>query len=103
MPRGRPSTDGETRISPNGYSYTRVNGCWRLSHHIVAEEMLGRPVDTEKEMIRFKTGNKLDLRPENVEVIPKNKATTRKRLAQVEARIQELEALRDELKEELVR
>jgi HNH endonuclease len=101
MPRGRASTDGDTRVSPNGYHYTRVNGAWRLTHHLVAEKMLGRPIDTGTEMVRFKTGNKLNLDPSNIEVIPKNKTTVRKKLAGVEARIAELEAQREDLLEEL--
>lgn len=101
MPRGVPAADGTTRISPNGYHYTRKGGRWRLTHHLVAEKMLGRPIDTDKEMVRFRTGNKLDLRPDNIEIIPKNKSTARKRLANIEAKIDELVAQRDELKSEL--
>ena len=52
-------------------------------------------------MVRFKTVNKDNFDHSNIEIIPKNKATIRKRLAEVEAKIVELEALRDSLKSEL--
>src|SRR3954447_24163559 len=103
MPRGRPAEDGTERKSPNGYWYVRVDGEWRLKHHLVAEEMLGRPIDTERDMVRFKTGNKDDLSPENIEVIPKNKQGARKRLAMLDARIKELQAQRTLVLEELAR
>lgn len=103
MPRGKPAEDGAERWSPNGYLYKRVDGKWRLMHHLIAEKMLGRPIDTDREMVRFKTGNKRNLTPENIEVIPKNKSTARKKLAMLDARIAELTAQREGLKEEIAR
>jgi hypothetical protein len=102
MPRGRPAEDGAKRWSPNGYHYTRVDGKWRLTHHLIMEKKLGRPINTETEMVRF-IGSRRDLRPENIEIIPKNKVSERKRLATLEAQIKELTAQRDMLLEELAR
>jgi hypothetical protein len=101
MPRGSTSPEGTVMVSANGYSYTKHNGKTRLTHHIIAEQTLGRPVNTETELIRFKNGDKTDLSPGNIEVIPKNKASVRKRLAVVEARIAEYEAEREYLLKQL--
>lgn len=95
MPRGTTSEEGATNVSANGYHYTKQNGKFRLTHHILAEQMLGRPLNNETELARFKNGDRTDLRPENIEVIPKNKVSIRKRLAVVESRLQELEAERE--------
>ena len=91
MPRGKEATIGDTRVSPNGYHYTRTEAGWRLSHHIVAEEMLGRPLN-DGERVRFKSKNKLDLSEDNIEVVLKGKTSLRRRKAQLEARIEELQA-----------
>lgn len=91
--RGRKTAEGDTYIAQNGYHYTKVNGKYRLTHHLVAErEILGRPIDTGQERVVFKSKDKLDLRPENIEVLPKGKASLRKRRAQIEARLDELSA-----------
>lgn len=101
MPRGKASKDGTTNVSANGYHYTKQNGRFRLTHHILAEEKLGRPINTEVEVIRFKDRDKTNLSPDNIEVIPKGKASVRARLARVNAMIAEYEAQRDLLLKEL--
>lgn len=103
MPRGVVAEDGDVNVSANGYHYTRRDGKWRLTHHLVAEEVLGRPVDTQTEVIRFRDKDKTNLVPENIEVIPKGKYTVRKRLAEVRAKIADLQALEKDLVEELAR
>lgn len=103
MPRGVVAEDGDTNTAANGYHYTRQDGKWRLTHHIIAEEVLGRPVDTATEVIRFKDRDCKNLTPENIEVIPKGKYTVRKRLAEVRAKIVELQALEKDLENELAR
>lgn len=101
--RGQTAELGAKRIAQNGYEYTKVevNGKsqWRLSHHLVAEEMLGRPL-REDERVSF-IGSRRNLDPENIRVTLKGQTSVSKRLAQVEARIAELEAERDELKSQL--
>jgi hypothetical protein len=87
-------------VSANGYHYTKSDGKMRLTHHIIAEEVLGRPLKAD-EMVRFKNGDKTDLRPENLLVIQKNKTSVRKRLAIVESRLAEYEAERRYLLEQL--
>ncbi len=101
MPRGKAAQDGDTNVSANGYHYTRAKGKFRLTHHLIAEERLGRPIDTSREVVRFKDKDKTNLSPDNVEVIPKGTTSIRARLARVEAQIAELTAQRDLLLKEL--
>lgn len=99
--RGRKALVGETYVAVNGYHYTKTEDKWRLTHHLIAEKhILGRPLN-ENEMVRFKTNNKQDLRPENIEVVIKGKHSLRKRKAQLEARIEELQGQLDEVNKAL--
>lgn len=93
--RGKQAEVGEVRVSKNGYSYTKTSGGWRLSHHLVAEKMLGRDL-LPNEIVRFK-GAKTDIRQTNIEVIQKGTTSARRRIAVIEARIEELEAEKAEL------
>lgn len=102
MARGKTANVGDTRIAPNGYHYTKTEDGWRLTHHLVAEKMLGRPL-REDERVRFKTGNKLMLNPTNIEVVPKGRGSLRRRKAVIEARIEELQAELEEITAELMR
>jgi len=100
MARGQTAADGDTRVSANGYHYTRQNGKWKLTHHIAAEKMLGRPL-REDERVHFLTGNKLDMSQDNIKVVKKGKANLRARRARLEIRIQELQAELDEVNKEI--
>jgi len=106
MARGQQVDVGATRVSQNGYHYTKVavkpgtgKPGWRLTHHIVAEQKLGRPL-REDERVSFK-GKKSDLRPENIIVSEKGQGSQRRRKAQLEARIAELQAELDIINAEL--
>lgn len=99
MARGQRSEVGDTTVSANGYNYTRTESGWRLTHHLIAEAALGRPIDTAIETIRFKDGDKTNLDPENILVTPKKTESASKRLAklisqraEIDAEIKELEA-----------
>lgn len=106
MARGKASEVGETRVSQNGYHYTKVEdrgdgkAGWRLTHHIMAEKYLGRPI-RESERVSFQTGNKLDFSEKNIVVTEKGQGSIRRRKAHVEARIAELQAELDAINEEL--
>lgn len=95
MPRGVASKDGDTNTSKNGYHYTRTGGKFRLTHHIVAETMLGRPL-AEDETVSFRDGDRTNLTPSNIKV-SKKKVSTRGKIAAIEAKIMELMAERDKL------
>jgi HNH endonuclease len=91
MGRGQAAEVGETRVSRNGYHYTKTAGGWVLTHHLVAEEMLGRPLKND-ERVHFKSGDKLNLTPTNIYVVQQGKSNLRRRKAQLETRIEELQA-----------
>jgi|SRR5690349_4805280 len=99
--RGRKSPVGEEYIAANGYKYRKVEGGWRLVHHIIAEEqILGRPL-LPSESVRFKSSDKLNLQADNLEVVTKGKTTLQKRRAQLEARIAELQAELDDVNKKI--
>ena len=101
MPRGKIADVGDTYTSANGYHYTKTrNDGYRLTHHILAEKVLGRPLKAN-EMVRFKDGNKTNLTEKNINVIEKGTGSLRRRKAQIEARIQELQAELDEIEREI--
>jgi septal ring factor EnvC (AmiA/AmiB activator) len=100
MTRGVTSKIGDTRISPNGYEYTRTEDGWRLTHHLVAEKMLGRPLAAD-ERVKFKTKNRRDLSEKNLEVVLKGRSSLRRQLANLEARRNEIDAQIKSIKAEL--
>lgn len=101
MARGQAAQNGATRVSQNGYHYTKVEGKWRLTHHLVAEQKLGRPL-REDERVGFKNPkDKLNLDPSNIIVTEKGTGSIRRRKAQIEARMSELQAELDEINREL--
>jgi hypothetical protein len=98
--RGTAAEVGAVRISANGYHYTKTaDQGWRLTHHIVAEEKLGRPL-REDERVHF-IGKKTDLSPGNIKVVEKGTGSIRRRKAQLEARIAELQGELDEINREI--
>jgi len=101
VPRGRLSQPGDTMVNANGYHHTKTaSQGWRLTHHILAEQKLGRPLHAD-EMVRFKDADRANLTVDNVEVIVKTETTIKKRIAKLTSRIDELYAERAELIEEL--
>lgn len=98
--RGTKAEDGTIRVSNNGYQYTKTPQGWRLSHHLVAEKMLGRPL-AENERVAFLSGNKMLLTPENIQVLNKGQTSTKRRIAQLEARKAEIIGQLEDLHHEL--
>lgn len=97
MPRGIQAKDGDTFVNANGYHHTRVDGKWRSTAHIIAEQKLGRPLDPKTDQVRFADGDRYNLNPDNIVVQPKRDRRSREaRIAQLEVRIAELQ---QELKE----
>ncbi len=60
-------------IDSNGYRKLHVNGKQVREHRIVAEKMLGRQLKAG-EVVHHKNGNRLDNRPENLEVFSSHSA-----------------------------
>lgn len=105
MARGAPAPVGSERISQNGYHYTKSGDGWVLTHRKIAEEdLLGRPLQPD-ERVRFRNGNRLDLRPENLMVVKINTDlnSLRKRRLDIIARIEELQGQLADLEEEIHR
>lgn len=99
--RGTEAPPNTTRTSQNGYQYTKVGSEWRLTHHLIAEERLGRRINPETERVIFVDKDRANLSPSNVKVVPKGKTSVKRRIAAIEARIAELEAQKAELEKEL--
>lgn len=99
MPRGKKAEVGDTRTAPNGYHYTRTESGWRLTHHIIAEESLGRRMETSERAV-FHDGDRTNLDPSNIVVKPKGRSSSDARRARLEARIEELQAELAELDRE---
>jgi hypothetical protein len=98
VPRGRAAKIGDTFVNANGYHHTRTEGGWRLTHHIVAEKLLGRAL-TGDETVRFKDGNRKNLDPANLVIKHKRQSKGAAR-ARLEAKIMELKNELEALDEE---
>lgn len=90
MARGKAASVGDTRVSANGYHYTRTETEWRLTHHIIAEQKLGRPLADDERAV-FVDKDRRNLHPTNIFVAKRGKSNLRRRRAQIEARIDELQ------------
>jgi hypothetical protein len=99
--RGHASKEGSTRVSPNGYHYTRTAKGWKLTGRVVAEQKLGRELEPS-ERIRFIDNNRLNLDPNNIEVYTTNPSTPAKRRARIEAKIADLMSKLEELDGEAI-
>jgi len=96
MARGSKSKEGDTRVAANGYHYTRGTTKWRLTHHIIVEQGLGRSLRAN-ERVYFRDGDRTNLAPNNLDirvVKPKTKAAKR---AEIEAKIDDLKDRLDDL------
>ena len=96
MTRGKASKVGDTRISPNGYSYTRTKGGWELTGRLVAAKTLGRSLKSN-ERIRYVDGNRINFDPNNIEVYVTTVKSKASRRAKLEAKIADLQAQLDDL------
>lgn len=100
MARGAPSPIGTVRVSQNGYHYTKTEDCWRLTHHIIAEEALGRPLHAN-ERATFIDGDKTNLKPGNIRVVFKSAASIKKRILEIDLKMGELQYEKQQLRAKL--
>jgi hypothetical protein len=95
---------GMERVSMNGYTYVKMpegtKPAWKLKHHIIAEKILERTIDTKVERVLFKDRNRKNFAEDNIIVVPKQGITKEARRAQIVSRIQELEGELADLDEE---
>jgi len=89
MARGSNVPVGTTRTATNGYHYTKTETGWRLTHHIIAEQTLGRPIRPDERVV-FKDGKRANLLPGNVEVKAKGYTSIHVRKDKIQARIEDL-------------
>lgn len=95
--RGRKSKIGDTRVAPNGYHYTRTKNGWELTHRLVAEKKIGRPL-AHDERVRFLDKDRSNYNdPDNLDVFVVAKGSNAKRRARLEARRDEIQAEIDAL------
>lgn len=100
--KGKMSDSGDTRISPNGYHYTRVKGGWELTHRLMYEKHVLKRKLVDGEQVRFRDRDRTNLKLENLYLHQVVKGTTGKRIAILKARIEELQAQLKELEDEKV-
>lgn len=95
MSRHRP--EGHEFVAANGYHYRKVNGTFRLVHHLIAEEKLGHPLDTTTHRVFFKDKDRDNLDPDNVIVAEKRNSrykrieTIKRKIALLEDELRDLE------------
>jgi hypothetical protein len=90
--RGEKSEVGATRVSANGYHYTKLDSGWQLTHRVVVEEqVLGRALQDD-ERVRFEDGDRTNLDPKNLAVYRVRQTSKERRRAQLLARRQEIDA-----------
>lgn len=98
--RGRASAVGETKVSPNGYHYTRTETGWELTGRLIAAKNIGRKLRRD-EQVRYFDGNRNNLSPDNITVRKVTAVTPDKRLARLEDKLREIQAQIDDCKEEI--
>jgi len=92
MARGTTSSIGDTHTAPNGYHYTRTEKGWQLTHHVIMEAKIGRPINKDTETVRFRDHDRDNLDPDNIYIEPKKTQTANRRLAVMIAQRAELDA-----------
>lgn len=101
MARGETFPIGHERVAQNGYCYVKTEQGWRLKHHLIAEEKLGRAIDTKLELVKFADHDRTNFAPDNIVVEPKKMPNKTARIAVLKARRDELQAQIEDLEEEL--
>ena len=100
MARGQKAKDGDTRVAPNGYHYTKVKGKWELTHRLTIEKAMGRKL-RHNERVRFKDGDRTNfMDPKNIQVYVVREGTKARRIAELEAKIEDMQAEVKRLREE---
>lgn len=70
MSKGRKSKVGDENVSANGYTYVKTSTGWRLKHHLIAEERIGRPL-TKEDRVSFADNDRTNFSPDNIIVAKK--------------------------------
>lgn len=67
---------GTEHKQPNGYVMVKTEEGWRYKHHIVAEQMLGRPLTSDERVI-FTNGTRDNPTPKTIEVVKSKSRRTK--------------------------
>lgn len=89
MSKGRNAEVGSTYTAPNGYHYTKTKTKWRLTHHLVAEKMLGRPLQ-KGERVSFKDKDRTNLEQDNL-IVAATKYGKENRIKDIKTKIRLLQ------------
>ena len=100
--RGEDRPIGYVITLPNGYAKRRCEDGWHWVHYLVAEEKLGRPINSEVERVVFVNKDRsvrANPSPEDVTVKAKRPKTVKKQSRRQEA-LNDLEVRRRKLMEQ---
>jgi len=102
MARGAAAAVGDERWSANGYHYTKTARGWILTHRMLMEEKLGRPL-LGTERVVFKNRNKRDIRIDNLELaeVKTDLKKLKQKLASIQDKIREYQAMEQETLEQI--
>ncbi len=92
---------GDTRWSPNGYHYTRIESGWELTHRVMMSQKLGRPL-ADNERVTFGDNDRTNLSIDNLVLKVTKEGSIKRRIARLEAKRDEIEAEIKSLKRDLV-
>lgn len=70
MGKGQRADIGAETVNQNGYTCVKTSTGWRFKHHILAEQKLGRPLESD-ERVLFEDGDRKNLSLENIKVVIK--------------------------------
>lgn len=91
MSKGKKSEIGDENVAANGYHYVKTSTGWRLKHHLVAEQVLKRPLE-DNERVSFRDSDRDNFAPDNIVVTLKGSTKSNglsKRLTTIEEKMQE--------------
>jgi hypothetical protein len=97
---GKSKPEGSTYTADNGYHYTKKDGKFRLTHHIIMEEKLSREI-LPGERVEFIDRDRTNLHPDNIRIVNKNATSLKTQLARLYARRDEILAQIEDLEEQL--
>lgn len=83
---GAHKPEGSEFTAKNGYAYRKVDGKWKLIHHIIAEQKLGHALDTQVHRVSFADNDRSNLHPDNI-IIAEKKGGKLKRIETIKAKI----------------
>lgn len=96
----RPALPVGTERITNGYTVIRTEKGWVYKHRLIAEEMLGRPLE-DNERVSFKDNDRSNFDPGNIEIKWKQANRGYRKRAFLQRKIQNLESKLVELREQL--